>query len=125
MAKIKLLKFPIADGYKHIHQFISKFDDCTVLIVYISEIGYCRCTIYDNCLISLYISELSINKHFRLTGQGSLLLQYIIDLCKINNIQIVSLNVKNDSWMKNWYKTYNFIEYEMLNDNYITLIKTI
>lgn len=120
-----MLNFSTHQGYNDIDNFVSEWDDCIIIIFYRKDVGYVRIRQYKDMLNSINIEELFINNMFRKSGIGSLFMGYIIDFCHLNNITIVDLTVKIDSWMKEWYKRWGFYEYETLNDKYMKLIRIV
>ncbi len=79
------------------------------------EHGICRLTFDRKCQDVCFFSTLVVNESSRQKGVGKQLLQAAELIAKRNNCIRISLQVENNSWMKDWYKREG---YEVIADGY-------
>ena len=71
--------------------------------------GTCRLTIYDTCPSVMFLSTLIVNEKCRKQGIGTAILEEVEKIAKESGCDVISLQVKHNSWMKDWYLRNGFI----------------
>ena len=71
--------------------------------------GMCRLTVYDTCPSVMFLSTLVVNEKCRKQGIGTTILEEVDKIAQETGRDVISLQVENNTWMKDWYLRKGFI----------------
>lgn len=121
---------------KSIQEILSK--DYNVLIVdneendialYISlkDISIVKLSIFEDSPRNMWVEELYVNKSFRNKGFAKHIMNSIPSIAKCFQCTFLTLFVKKDTWIHNWYKHLGYIDYATCDSDktYMKCIKII
>ena len=117
-----MILFPNKRVHPKQRVFISYWDSLIQIDLHIEDIAYCRLKTYTTNQQCLEISELYVDEKYRNKHIATKILSYIFILAKLNHIRLTTLQVKENSWVKEWYKEKDFIEYGTYQE-YTEMIK--
>ena len=73
---------------------------------------------YDDDPKTLYFSNLFVDPKHRGHKLGDEVLDYVENIAKLNSYESIILNVKKDSWVRDWYEKRGFEYMEDCGDDY-------